>query len=350
MSKIRTLGLQPLSIRDGQIDMSHGAGGRASAQLIEELFHQHLGNLYLAQGDDGAVLPDRGPGELVMTTDCHVVSPIFFPGGDIGCLSINGTINDIAVMGAKPLWLSAGFILEEGFPLADLERIVISMADAARQAGIPIVTGDTKVVGHGKADGIFITTSGIGVVEPGKALSGRKVVAGDAILISGTIGDHGMAILSKRENLGFESTISSDTAPMHGLIAQMLDSGAEIHALRDATRGGVASSLNEIARQSKIGLMLDEETLPIHPVVNAACELLGIDPLHVANEGKIVAFCASADAAKLLASMQAHPLGHDARVIGYACADPRHHVQMKTSVGGIRFVDWLTGDPLPRIC
>ncbi len=350
MADTRTTGLRALDLRHGSIEMAHGAGGRATAQLIEELFQRHLGNAYLAQGDDSALLPASGQGQLVISTDCHVVSPLFFPGGDIGCLSVNGTINDVAVMGAQPLWLSAGFILEEGFPLADLERIISSMANAAKAAGIPIVTGDTKVVGRGKGDGVFITTTGVGVVAPGKSFSGSKVQAGDAILLSGTIGDHGMAILAEREGLGFESTITSDTAALHELIARMQACGAEIHALRDPTRGGLASTLNEIARQAKVGMMLQENRLPIKPAVSAACEFLGIDPLHVANEGKLVAFCTPDDANTLLASMQSHPLGRDAQLIGFTHADPQHYVQMTTSMGGTRFVDWLAGDPLPRIC
>ena len=350
MTQTRKTYIRPLDLKTGQIDMAHGSGGRAMAQLIEELFAKHLGNEYLAQGDDGALLPHPGEGRLVMATDSHVVSPLFFPGGDIGCLSVHGTINDMAVMGAEPLYLTAGFNLEEGFKLADLARIVQSMAAAAREAGVPIVTGDTKVVERGKGDGVFITTTGVGVVRPGNELSGRNALPGDAILVSGTLGDHGMAIMAERESLGFESPIVSDTAALHGLIAAMRESGAEIHVLRDPTRGGLATTLNEIARQSGVGMMLQEKNLPVKPEVEAACEFLGLDPLYVANEGKLVAICAAADAEKLLAVMRAHPLGGAAAMIGTVHEDAHHFVQMTTGFGGRRIVDWLSGEQLPRIC
>jgi len=330
--------------------MAHGSGGRAMAQLIEELFAKHLSNEYLAQGDDGALLPHPGEGRLVMATDSHVVSPLFFPGGDIGCLSVHGTINDVAVMGAEPLYLSAGFIIEEGLKFADLARIVQSMAEAAKAAGVPVVTGDTKVVERGKGDGVFITTTGVGVVRPGNELSGRNAQAGDVILVSGTLGDHGMAIMAERESLGFESPIVSDSAALHGLIAAMRASGAEIHVLRDPTRGGLATTLNEIAKQSAVGMMLQEKALPVKPAVEAACEFLGLDPLYVANEGKLVAICAEADAERLLAAMRGHPLGADAAIIGSVHADDHHFVQMTTAFGGRRIVDWLSGEQLPRIC
>ena len=350
MTQARTHYVRPLDIKHGQVDLAHGSGGRAMAQLIEELFARHLGNEWLAQGDDGAVLPHPGAGRLVMATDSHVVSPLFFPGGDIGCLSVHGTLNDVAVMGAQPLWLSAAFILEEGFPLADLERIVKSMAQAAREAGVPIVTGDTKVVERGKGDGVFITTTGVGVVPPGRELSGRRAQVGDAILVSGTLGDHGMAIMAERESLGFESPIVSDTAALHGLITTMLNTGIDIHVLRDPTRGGLATTLNEIAKQSGVGMMLQEAAIPVTPAVNAACEFLGLDPLYVANEGKLIAICAQADAEKLLATMRAHPQGAEAAIIGEVREDAHHFVQMTTGFGGKRIVDWLTGDQLPRIC
>lgn len=350
MTQTRKPYIRPLDIKTGQIDMAHGSGGRAMAQLIEELFAKHLGNDYLAQGDDGALLPHPGEGKLVMATDSHVVSPLFFPGGDIGCLSVHGTINDVAVMGAEPLYLSAGFILEEGFKLADLARIVQSMAVAAREAGVPIVTGDTKVVERGKGDGVFITTTGVGVVRPGNELSGRNAQPGDVILVSGTLGDHGMAIMAERESLGFESAIVSDTAALHGLIAAMRASGAAIHVLRDPTRGGLATTLNEIAKQSGVGMMLQEKNLPVKPEVEAACEFLGLDPLYVANEGKLVAICAAEDAETLLAAMRAHPLGGAAAMIGTVHEDAHHFVQMTTGFGGRRIVDWLSGEQLPRIC
>jgi len=338
-----------LDIKNGRVDMSHGSGGRAMAQLIEELFASAFDNEYLRQGNDGALLPAAG-GRLVMATDAHVVSPLFFPGGDIGCLSVHGTINDVAVMGAKPLYLAASFILEEGFPLVDLQRIVQSMTAAAREAGVMVVTGDTKVVEQGKADGVFITTTGVGVVMDGVNLSGANVRPGDVILISGSMGDHGMAIMSRRENLDFDVPIESDTAALHHLIAAMLESGADIRCLRDPTRGGLATTLNEIAKQSGVGLTINEEAIPVKPVVAAACEFLGLDPLYVANEGKLIAICSAADAERLLAVMRAHPLAGDAAIIGAAHVDPHHFVQMKTSFGGRRNVDWLAGEQLPRIC
>jgi hydrogenase expression/formation protein HypE len=350
MTDARKLFARLLDRRDGVVELAHGSGGRAMAQLVEELFLRHLGNEWLAQGDDGAVLPSPGDGRLVVATDAHVVTPLFFPGGDIGSLAVHGTINDVAVMGAKPLWLSAAFIVEEGFKICDLERIVCSMAEAARTAGVPVVAGDTKVVERGKGDGVFIATTGIGVIPPGRELSGRRARPGDAILVSGTLGDHGMAIMAERESLGFASPIVSDSAALHGLIEAMLASGADIRTLRDPTRGGVAATLNEIARQSGVGMMLEERALPIRPAVTAACELLGLDPLYVANEGKIVAICAEDDANRLLATMRSHPLGIDSAIIGRIQADQRCFVQMTTALGGRRIVDWLNGDQLPRIC
>ena len=351
MSAIKPDYIRPLDIHKGHVDLSHGGGGRAMAQLIGEIFCAAFSNEYLEQGNDGAVLPvPPGSGRMVMTTDAHVVSPLFFPGGDIGCLSVHGTVNDLAVMGAHPLWLAASFVLEEGFPLADLKHIVDSMANAARMAGVCIVTGDTKVVERGKGDGVFITTTGLGVVPDGLVLSGDRARAGDAVLLSGTIGDHGMAIMSKRENLTFDAPIESDTAALNGLVADMLASGADIHVMRDPTRGGLATTLNEIAKQSGVGMTLDEASIPLCPVVGAACEFLGFDPLYIANEGKLVAICAADDATRLLAAMRAHPLGRESAIIGTVQADPHHFVQMKTRFGGRRNVDWLSGEQLPRIC
>jgi hydrogenase expression/formation protein HypE len=340
---------RPLDLKHGRVDMSHGGGGRAMAQLIAELFARHLGNEYLAQGNDGACLPAAG-GRLVMTTDSHVVSPLFFPGGDIGCLSVHGTVNDVAVMGATPLWLAAGFILEEGFPLADLARIVESMAHAAREAGVRLVAGDTKVVEQGKGDGVFITTTGVGVLPEGVHLSGDLARPGDAVLVSGSVGDHGVAIMSQRENLAFDTPIRSDTAALNGLTAAMLASGAALRVMRDPTRGGLAATLNEIAHQSGVGIHLDEAAIPVRPEVEAACELLGLDPLNIANEGKLIAVCAAADAERLLAAMRAHPLGREAAAIGRVTEDAHCFVQMKTRFGGRRMVDWLSGEQLPRIC
>lgn len=350
MSEVKRGYVRPLDIKHGRIDLSHGSGGRAMAQLIEELFAAAFDNEYLRQGNDGALLPVPTGGRLVMAADAHVVSPLFFPGGDIGCLSVHGTINDVAVMGAKPLWLSASFILEEGFPLADLKRIVESMAAASKEAGVPVVTGDTKVVEQGKGDGVFITTTGVGIVPEGVSLSGDQARPGDKILISGTLGDHGMAIMAERESLGFSAPIQSDTAALHGLIDALLASGAAIRVLRDPTRGGLATTLNEIARQSKVGMMIEEKAVPVNPEVAAACEFLGLDPLYVANEGKLVVIVSAEDADKALTTMRAHPLGQRAALVGSVHEDPHHFVQMTTAFGGRRIVDWLTGEQLPRIC
>jgi hydrogenase expression/formation protein HypE len=339
-----------LDLKRGTVDMTHGAGGRATADLVAGLFQRHLANPLLAQGNDGAAFPIPAGGRLVMSTDGHVVSPLFFPGGDIGCLAVHGTINDVAMMGARPLHLSAAFILEEGFALADLDRIVASMGEAARAAGVGIATGDTKVVEKGKGDGVFITTTGIGVTPDGVDVSGNRARPGDAILLSGPIGDHGIAIMSKRANLEFETEIRSDTAALHGLVAAMLTAVPDIHCLRDPTRGGLATTLNELAQQSRVGMRLDEATIPVRPDVHAACELLGLDPLYIANEGKLVAICAATDAAHLLEAMHAHPLGREAAVIGNVVEDAQGFVQMRTSLGGTRVVDWLAGEQLPRIC
>jgi hydrogenase expression/formation protein HypE len=340
---------RPLDIKHGRVDMSHGSGGRAMAQLIGELFATEFGNEYLSQGNDGALLP-QVHGRLVIATDSHVVSPLFFAGGDIGCLSVHGTINDVAMMGAKPLYLAASFILEEGFPLIDLQRIVVSMAKASIEAGVPIVTGDTKVVEKGKGYGVFISTTGVGVVREGITPSGDLARPGDKILLSGTIGDHGMAILSQREGMTFDAPIISDTAALHVLVAAMLETGVDIKTLRDPTRGGVATTLNEIAKQSGVGMLLQESDIPVNTAVEAACEFLGLDPLYVANEGKLIAICAPQDVELLLKVMRAHPLGAKAAIIGEVLEDNHHFVQMKTKLGGRRMVDWLTGEQLPRIC
>ncbi|GCL62528.1 hydrogenase expression/formation protein HypE [Pseudaquabacterium pictum] len=344
--------VRPLDIKHGRIDMGHGAGGRAAAQLIDELFARAFHNRFLGQGNDGACLPAPPPGHrLVLATDGHVVSPLFFPGGDVGCLSVHGTVNDVAMCGAVPLYLTASFILEEGFPLADLQRIVASMAAAAREAGVPIVTGDTKVVEQGKGDGVFICTTGLGAVPPGVEVSGANARPGDVLLLSGSIGEHGVAVLSQRESLGFETSITSDTAALHTLVAAMLHSApGGVRVLRDPTRGGLATTLNEIARQSAVGLHLQEAAIPVLPQVDAACELLGLDPLYVANEGKLVAVVAPEAADAVLAAMQAHPLGRQACRIGMVTDDPQHFVQMDTRFGGRRVVDWLSGEQLPRIC
>lgn len=341
--------VRSLDLRNGRIDMGHGAGGRASAQLIEEIFLAAFDNEWLRQGNDGALFTPP-PGRMVIATDAHVVSPLFFPGGDIGCLSVHGTVNDVAMSGAQPLYLSTSFIIEEGFPLADLKRIVDSMAHASREAGVPIVTGDTKVVERGKGDGVFISTTGVGVVPSGIEISGAAARPGDAILVSGTMGDHGVAIMSTREALAFDTEIRSDTAALHKLVAHMLAAVPEVRVLRDPTRGGLATTLNEIARQSGAGMLLDEAAIPVLPQVDAACEFLGLDPLYVANEGKLVAICPAEHADTLLDAMRAHPLGRQAARIGTVTEDAHAFVQMRTRFGGRRVVDWLSGEQLPRIC
>jgi len=338
-----------LDIKNGRVDMTHGSGGRAMAQLIDELFIKYFDNNLIRQGNDQALYPVE-KGRMVISTDGHVISPIFFPGGNIGSLSIHGTVNDVAMSGAKPLYLSVGFILEEGFPFTDLEKIVISMAKAAENAGVQIITGDTKVVEKGKADGIYITTTGVGVVDDGIQISGDLAQLGDAIIVSGSMGDHGVAIMSQRENLQFETKLQSDSAALNSLIAEMVKVAPDIHCLRDPTRGGLATTLNEIAQQSKVGMIINEEHIPVKPAVHAACELLGLDPLYVANEGKLICICKQQDAQKLIASMQQHPNGKDAAIIGEVIKDELGFVQMKTVFGGNRIVDWLIGDQLPRIC
>ena len=349
MSPVRDSYIRPIDFRDGRVDMSHGAGGRAMAQLIDELFVREFDNPWLRQLDDQAAF-DVPASRMVIATDSHVVSPLFFPGGDIGCLSVHGTINDVAMAGARPLYLTAGFILEEGYPLSDLRRIVRSMAQASRDAGVPIVTGDTKVVERGKGDGVFINTTGVGVVPEGVCVRGDLARAGDSVILSGTLGDHGVAIMSLRENLGFETAIESDTAALHGLVAAMLAVVPGIHCMRDPTRGGLATTLNELAGQSGVGIVIHEARVPVRPEVEAACEFLGLDPLYVANEGKLVAICAPGDATRLIEAMRAHPLGRNAALIGEVTDDAQRFVQMDTRFGGRRIVDRLTGEQLPRIC
>ena len=339
-----------LDLKTGCVDLSHGAGGRAMAQLIAGLFHEAFGNEWLARGNDQSAF-DVATGWMVMTTDGYVVSPLFFPGGNIGSLAVHGTVNDIAMAGARPLYLSASFIIEEGFRFSDLKRIADSMGEAAREAGVAIITGDTKVVERGKADGVFISTAGVGVLPDGLDLSADKARPGDRVLLSGSLGDHGVAIMSKRQNLTFDTEIVSDSAALHGLVAAMVAAGGQgLRLMRDPTRGGLAATMNEIAQQSNLGFRLQEDAIPVKPAVAAACELLGLDPLHVANEGKLVAVVAPEQADTVLAAMKAHPLGRDAAQIGEAVADDHRFVQMATSFGGGRIVDWLSGEQLPRIC
>lgn len=329
--------------------MSYGSGGRAMAQLIDGVFIKHFDNELLRQGNDQAAF-DVDAGRMVITTDGHVISPLFFPGGDIGSLAVHGTVNDVAMAGAVPRYLSAGFIIEEGFPLADLDRIVRSMAAAAKAAGVAVVTGDSKVVERGKGDGVFITTTGVGVVPVGVNISGDRAESGDVILLSGSVGDHGVAIMSSREHLEFETELKSDSAALNGLVARMVAAVPDIHCLRDPTRGGLATTLNELATQSGVGMHIVEEAIPVKPDVTAACELLGLDPLYVANEGKLIAICPEKHAEPLLAVMREDELGRDASIIGRVVADEHRFVQMQTSFGGSRIVDWLAGEQLPRIC
>lgn len=319
------------------------------AQLIDQLFHAAFDNEWLAQKNDQAMFAVSA-GRMVMTTDSHVVSPLFFPGGDIGCLAVHGTINDVAMSGARPVYLSAGFILEEGLPLADLQKIVLSMANAARSANVPIITGDTKVVERGKGDGVFITTTGIGIVPDGVSISGNLARPGDCILISGYMGDHGVAVMAHRNHLKFETDIPSDTAALHEMVADMVSAVPDIHCLRDPTRGGLATTLNELAAQSGVGMIIDETRIPVRREVAGACELLGLDPFYVANEGKLVAVCSPRAAETLVSVMRAHSLGRHAAVIGHVIEDARHFVQLKTRLGGMRILDWLAGEQLPRIC
>lgn len=339
-----------IDLKNGRVDLSHGSGGRAMAQLIADIFHAAFDNEWLRRADDQAVF-DVPPGRLAMTTDGYVISPLFFPGGDIGSLAVHGTINDIAMSGARPLKLTASFILEEGFPLADLKRIADSMGAAARKAGVPIVAGDTKVVERGKADGVFISTAGIGLVPEGLELSADRARPGDVVIVSGSLGDHGVAIMSCRENLQFDTDLQSDSAALHELTDLMVATAAPaLRLMRDPTRGGLAATLNEIAHQSDVGVRISEESIPVKPSVAAACELLGLDPLYVANEGKLVAIVAPDAAQALVAAMRSHPLGAEAAIIGEIIADENRFVQMTTSFGGGRIVDWLSGEQLPRIC
>lgn len=333
----------------GLVQLDQGSGGRAMHELIDGLFVACFSNPHLTERNDSAIV-EVDAARIAMTTDSYVVDPIFFPGGDIGSLAVHGTVNDLAMRGARPLYLTAGFILEEGFSVSDLERIVRSMADAAREAGVMIVAGDTKVVPKGKADKIFINTSGIGVAPRGVDIGGQNARPGDAVLINGTIGDHGMAVLCKREGLAFENEIRSDAASLNGIVSAMLEAYPGVHVLRDPTRGGVATTLNEIAEQSAVGIRLFEESLPIREDVAGACELLGLDPLYVANEGKVLVFVPAAGAGAVLAAMKSHPLGQNAVQIGEVVSSDPGRVFLRTRIGGHRLVDMLRGEQLPRIC
>jgi hydrogenase expression/formation protein HypE len=336
-------------VKEERITMSHGAGGKATQTLIEAIFLNEFRNPSLEPLEDAARLKINGA-RVALTTDSFVVSPLFFPGGDIGDLAVNGTVNDLATSGAVPLFLSAGFILEEGFPVGVLKQIVGSMGAAADAAGVQIVTGDTKVVEKGKADGCYINTAGVGAIEHDLDLGVANVRPGDAILVSGPIGDHGITIMLARGELDIEADVVSDTAPLNGLVAGLLSAAPEVRALRDATRGGVATILNEIAKAADVGVLASENDIPVRAEVRGAAELLGIDPMYVACEGRLVAVVDGAAADRALAALRAHPLGQQAAVIGHVIADQPGIVQLKTAFGGTRIVDLLVGDPLPRIC
>jgi len=333
---------------DDSILLAHGSGGKLSHELVEKKFLPFLANPALNKLDDSAIF--EASGRLAFTTDGYVVNPIFFPGGDIGKLAICGTVNDLAMNGARPLYLSLSAIIEEGFLLSELEQIVQSIKKAAEEAEVSIIAGDTKVVNRGQADKLFITTSGVGIISPGVDISGANARAGDKVLLSGTIGDHGIAVMSQREGLRFSMTLESDCAPLNKLVSQMLEVSSSIHCLRDPTRGGLATTLNELARQSKAGIVVEEAQIPVKEEVKAACELLGLDPIYVANEGKLVAVVDPADADKILARMRKNSYGRDAAIIGEVTKEHLGKVVMKTKLGPSRIIDMLSGELLPRIC
>jgi len=345
-------------MNDDKILLAHGSGGKLSHDLVDRFFVRHFDNPSLLQLDDSAVLDLTGsqsatlPRKLAFSTDSYVVSPLFFPGGDIGKLAVCGTVNDLSMSGAHPLWLSAGFILEEGLSLAELERIVVSMAVTAKKAGVQIVTGDTKVVDRGSADRIFINTAGVGLVPDDIEIAGDRARPDDVVLLSGTIGDHGMTIMTQREGLQFSSPLQSDCAPLNGLVASLLATlpPGTLHCLRDPTRGGLATTLVELAERSAAGIEVEESAVPVREAVRGACELLGLDPLHVANEGKLVAIVAAEEAARALETMRAHEYGREAAIIGQVTAAHPGRLVLRTALGARRIVDMLVGEQLPRIC
>jgi len=341
----------PLPITDQDtVQLAHGSGGKMMNDLINRLFLWAFDNPLLDRRDDQAILEINGQ-KLAFSTDSFVVDPLFFPGGDIGELAVNGTVNDVCMSGARPLFLSAGFIIEEGFSMKELQRIVESMRDAAKKAGVLIVTGDTKVVNKGKGDKIFINTAGIGIVEHDHIPGAANLKTGDVLIVSGTLADHGMAILSQREGLAFDAPIKSDTAALNGLVDVILKTGgADVHAMRDPTRGGAAATLNEFAEDSKKGIQIEENRIPVNDAVKGACEILGLDPLYVANEGKLIVAVAAASAVKVLKAMQTHPLGRDSVAMGRVVDDKPGLVTMHTRIGAWRIVDMLVGEQLPRIC
>jgi len=338
-----------------RIVLGHGSGGKMSYELISKVFLPSFNNPILITGDDAGLITilkevSNEDIRLAISTDSHVVMPLFFPGGDIGRLAICGTVNDISMLGATPLYMTAGFVLEEGLEMETLHKVVESMRVAAAEANIQIIAGDTKVVQNGKADGIYINTTGIGLIPAGINISGTNAKPGDIVIVSGTIGDHGIAVLAARGELNFKVEIKSDVAPLNGLVATMLNATKEIHVLRDPTRGGLATSLNEIALQSHVGIMIYEDTIPIKPAVEAACEMLGFDSLYVANEGKLIVIVDKSIADSLLSVMKEHPLGTDAAIIGTVTERPDTHVLLKTTFGTTRMIDMMSGEMLPRIC
>lgn len=332
------------------IMIGHGSGGKLMNDLIKNIFLPPLDNPTLRAGNDAGVVTPNACTQLAISTDAHVVAPLFFPGGDIGKLAVCGTVNDVAMLGAIPKYLTAGFILEEGLEIEIIQRVVTSMKAAAAEAGVEIVAGDTKVVERGKADGLYITTAGVGTVTPGVEVGGALARPGDVVIVSGFIGDHGIAVLGARGELGFESDIQSDVAPLNHLIAAILDASDAIHVLRDPTRGGVASTLNEIAAQSNVCIQLHEASIPVRPAVAGACEMLGFDPLYIANEGKLIVVAGKDEAHEIVNTMRQHPYGADAVIIGEVIEAPARRVLMKTAIGGTRVVDVLAGEMLPRIC
>ena len=336
-------------MREGEkILLTHGSGGKLAHELVEKSFVKAFDNPLLDKLDDSAVIDFSG--RLAFTTDSYVVSPIFFPGGDIGKLAVCGTVNDLAMCGAKPLYLSLSFIIEEGLPQSELKKIVESVQRASQEAGVKIVTGDTKVVHRGSADELFINTAGIGIIPEGVDISGSNATPGDKVLLSGPIGDHGIAVLSKREGLSFSTQLESDCAPLNGLVDEMLNASSNIHCLRDPTRGGLATILNELAKQSKVSIRIEEEKVPVRDEVLAACEMLGLDPLYIANEGRLVAVVPAEDADKILKAMRGNHYGKEASLIGEVSAKNPGRVVMSTTIGAFRIVDMMVGDPLPRIC
>jgi len=343
----------PLSFRD-QIVMGHGSGGRMTADLIRNVFQPAFSNSALDEGNDFAAVPvptfAKAGGKLTISVDSHVVKPIIFPGGDIGRLAICGTVNDVAVSGAKPLYISAGFILEEGLLISELQAVIQSMKEAASEAGVQVIAGDTKVVEKGSSDKIFITTTGVGWLEQGVDIGGQKALPGDVVLVSGTLGDHGIAVLSARGELGFEAQVQSDVAPLNHMVEAILQAAPHTHVLRDPTRGGLATTLNEIANQSNVGIHLTEVNIPIDPITLSACEMLGFDPLYVANEGKLIVITPSSDAEAALKAMRGSRYGSRAAIIGSVEPSQNGQVLLKTSIGGTRLLDVLAGELLPRIC